>query len=172
MSERRSHRKAPLSAVARPSTRAASTELAPAVRASSTEPTFPSGQPKRGSPPTHSRSASDGLLARLQESRPRTPERPPRPTQPPIPDPGSRLRPYRVSPLHRPARPTTHPSPARPKPDISTLRRIGHFDFTLTTPPPQVDFPPLGIYDSGSVGRSPPPHCLGGEGPHAAADLQ
>jgi hypothetical protein len=36
------------------------------------------------------------------------------------------------SPLHRHAQTTTHPLPARPKPDISTLQRIGHFYFALT----------------------------------------
>ncbi len=40
------------------------------------------------------------------------------------------------SPLHRPAQTTTHTSPARPKPDISPLRRIGHFYFALTQLPP------------------------------------
>ena len=36
------------------------------------------------------------------------------------------------SPLHRQAQTTTVPPPARPKPDISTLQRIGHFYFALT----------------------------------------
>jgi hypothetical protein len=36
------------------------------------------------------------------------------------------------SPLHRHAQTTTPPYPARPKPDISTLQRIGHFYFALT----------------------------------------
>ena len=36
------------------------------------------------------------------------------------------------SPLHRHAQTTTHPLPARLKPDISTLQRIGHFYFALT----------------------------------------
>src|ERR1019366_3337522 len=36
------------------------------------------------------------------------------------------------SPLHRHAQTTTHPHPARLKPDISTLQRIGHFYFALT----------------------------------------
>ena len=36
------------------------------------------------------------------------------------------------SPLHRHAQTTTPPRPAPPKPDISTLRRIGHFYFALT----------------------------------------
>jgi len=36
------------------------------------------------------------------------------------------------SPLHRRAQTTTHPHPARRKPDISTLQRIGHFYFALT----------------------------------------
>ena len=37
------------------------------------------------------------------------------------------------SPLHRHAHTTTHPLPARPKQDISTLQRIGHFYFALTS---------------------------------------
>ena len=36
------------------------------------------------------------------------------------------------SPLHRHAQTTTPPRPARRKPDISTLQRIGHFYFALT----------------------------------------
>ena len=36
------------------------------------------------------------------------------------------------SPLHRHAQTTMRPSPARSKPDISTLQRIGHFYFALT----------------------------------------
>jgi hypothetical protein len=36
------------------------------------------------------------------------------------------------SPLHRRAQTNMHPLPARPKPDISTLQRIGHFYFALT----------------------------------------
>jgi hypothetical protein len=36
------------------------------------------------------------------------------------------------SPLHRRAQTTTHPHPARRKPDISTLQGIGHFYFALT----------------------------------------
>ena len=36
------------------------------------------------------------------------------------------------SPLHRHAQTNTPPHPARPKPDISTLQRIGHFYFALT----------------------------------------
>jgi len=36
------------------------------------------------------------------------------------------------SPLHRHAQTTMPPRPARPKPDISTLHRIGHFYFALT----------------------------------------
>ena len=36
------------------------------------------------------------------------------------------------SPLHRHAQTTTPPRPARQKPDISTLQRIGHFYFALT----------------------------------------
>jgi hypothetical protein len=36
------------------------------------------------------------------------------------------------SPLHRHAQTTTPPHPARLKPDISTLQRIGHFYFALT----------------------------------------
>ena len=36
------------------------------------------------------------------------------------------------SPLHRHGQTTTPPHPARLKPDISTLRRIGHFYFALT----------------------------------------
>jgi len=36
------------------------------------------------------------------------------------------------SPLHRHAQTTTHPRPARQKPDISTLQGIGHFYFALT----------------------------------------
>ena len=36
------------------------------------------------------------------------------------------------SPLHRHAQTTMHPLTARPKPDISTLQRIGHFYFALT----------------------------------------
>jgi hypothetical protein len=36
------------------------------------------------------------------------------------------------SPLHRHGQITTHPHPARLKPDISTLQRIGHFYFALT----------------------------------------
>ena len=36
------------------------------------------------------------------------------------------------SPLHRHGQTTTHPHPARLKPDISTLQRIGHFYFALT----------------------------------------
>ena len=36
------------------------------------------------------------------------------------------------SPLHRHGQTTTPPHPARPKPDISTLQRIGHFYFALT----------------------------------------
>ena len=36
------------------------------------------------------------------------------------------------SPLHRRAQINTHSLPARPKPDISTLQRIGHFYFALT----------------------------------------
>src|SRR5438132_1737107 len=39
------------------------------------------------------------------------------------------------SPLHRHAQTTTPPRPARPKPDISTLQRIGHFYFALTSMP-------------------------------------
>jgi hypothetical protein len=38
------------------------------------------------------------------------------------------------SPLHRHGQTTTHPHPARLKPDISTLQRIGHFYFALTSP--------------------------------------
>ena len=43
------------------------------------------------------------------------------------------------SPLHRHAQTTTHPLPARLKPDISTLQRIGHFYFCLlyTSPSPR-----------------------------------
>ena len=40
------------------------------------------------------------------------------------------------SPLHRHAQTTTHPHPAWRKPDISTLQRIGHFYFALTTTAP------------------------------------
>ena len=36
------------------------------------------------------------------------------------------------SPLHRHGQNNTHSLPARSKPDISTLRRIGHFYFALT----------------------------------------
>jgi hypothetical protein len=36
------------------------------------------------------------------------------------------------SPLHRHGQTNTHPLPASPKQDISTLRRIGHFYFALT----------------------------------------
>jgi hypothetical protein len=36
------------------------------------------------------------------------------------------------SPLHRRDQTTMHPRPALAKPDISTLRRIGHFYFALT----------------------------------------
>jgi hypothetical protein len=36
------------------------------------------------------------------------------------------------SPLHRHAQINMHGLPARPKPDISTLQRIGHFYFALT----------------------------------------
>jgi len=36
------------------------------------------------------------------------------------------------SPLHRHAQTTTPPHSAQPKPDISTLQRIGHFYFALT----------------------------------------
>ena len=39
------------------------------------------------------------------------------------------------SPLHRHAQTTTPPHSARPKPDISTLQRIGHFYFALTRLP-------------------------------------
>jgi hypothetical protein len=39
------------------------------------------------------------------------------------------------SPLHRHAQTTMRPSPARSKPDISTLQRIGHFYFALTLSP-------------------------------------
>ncbi len=39
------------------------------------------------------------------------------------------------SPLHRHAQTTTHPHPARSKPDISTLQGIGHFYFALTLKP-------------------------------------
>ena len=39
------------------------------------------------------------------------------------------------SPLHRHAQTTTHPRPARQKPDISTLQGIGHFYFALTAAP-------------------------------------
>ena len=38
------------------------------------------------------------------------------------------------SPLHRHTQTTTHPLPAPSKPDISTLQRIGHFYFALTSP--------------------------------------
>jgi hypothetical protein len=38
------------------------------------------------------------------------------------------------SPLHRHAQTTTSPRSASPKPDISTLQRIGHFYFALTPP--------------------------------------
>jgi hypothetical protein len=43
------------------------------------------------------------------------------------------------SPLHRHAQTTTPPHSARPKPDISTLQRIGHFYFALT--PKHREFP-------------------------------
>ena len=36
------------------------------------------------------------------------------------------------SPLHRHGQTNTHPLPASPKQDISTLQRIGHFYFALT----------------------------------------
>jgi hypothetical protein len=40
------------------------------------------------------------------------------------------------SPLHRHGQINTHPCPGSAKQDISTLRRIGHFYFALTTPFP------------------------------------
>ena len=53
------------------------------------------------------------------------------------------------SPLHRHRQTNTHPFPASPKQDISTLQRIGHFYFALTvSPQPRNRDPSVILFDS------------------------